>query len=152
VQLEPGSPIAQFIDQCKCKSIWSTFLTTTYPYTKAKTPLERAKLLDDTPLFKGIHAETASTGQTAPPKDLKVDKHFTCFVEAPDASVRSSAGGEYSTRLIELDGRRDEPMDHGPVEDFLKVRNIRYVFQTLKLVADCLLRSRSACSFVNFRR
>lgn len=88
----------------------------------AKTPLERAKLLENTPLFKNIHAETANTGQTAPPEDLKVDLHFTCFVEAPDASVRRSGGGKYSKRLIELDGSREGPMDHGPVDDFLKVR------------------------------
>jgi ubiquitin carboxyl-terminal hydrolase L3 len=89
---------------------------------KAKTPLERAKLLENTLLFKNIHAETAVTGQTAPPQDLNVDLHFTCFVEAPDASVRTSASGKYSKRLIELDGSRDGPMDHGPVEDFLQVR------------------------------
>jgi len=103
VEIEPLSPISQFIDLCK-----------------AKTPLERAALLENTPLFKNIHAETATTGQTAPPEDLNVDLHFTCFVEAPDASVRTPASGEYSTRLIELDGSRDGPMDHGPVDDFLK--------------------------------
>ncbi|KAF9653328.1 peptidase C12 ubiquitin carboxyl-terminal hydrolase 1 [Thelephora ganbajun] len=103
VELEPNSAMAQFIDLCK-----------------SKTPLERAKLLEDTPLFKTIHAETATTGQTAPPKDLHVDLHFTCFVEAPDASVRTSASGESQRRLIELDGSRDGPMDHGPVNNFLK--------------------------------
>jgi len=55
--------------------------------------------------------------------DLNVDLHFTCFVEAPDASVRTLASGPYSKRLIELDGSRDGPMDHGLVDDFLKVRN-----------------------------
>jgi len=103
VEFEPESAIAQFIDLCK-----------------AKTPLERAKLLENTALFKNIHAETAVTGQTAPPKDLNVDLHFTCFVEAPDASVRTSTGRHYSKRLIELDGSRDGPMDHGDVKDFLK--------------------------------
>ena len=63
------------------------------------------------------------TGQTAPPEDLKVDLHFTCFVEAPDALVRTSASSEYSKRLIELDGTLDGPVDHGLVDDFLKVRN-----------------------------
>jgi len=103
VELEPECPVAQFTDLCK-----------------SITPLERAKLLENTPLFKNIHAETAATGQTAPPEDLNVDLHFTCFVEAPDASVRMKEGGESSQRLIELDGSRDGPMDHGPVEDFLK--------------------------------
>jgi len=91
--------------------------------SEAKTPVERAKLLENTSLFKNIHAETAATGQTAPPEDLNVDLHFTCFVEAPDASVRTSARGGYSKRLIELDGSRDGPVDHGRVNDFLKVRN-----------------------------
>ena len=48
-------------------------------------------------------------------------------------------------RLIELDGRCDGPMDHGPVKDFLKVRNIHRVFQALTLVADPLLCSCSLC-------
>jgi len=103
VDLEPESPIAQFID-----------------LSKTKTPLERAKLVENTLLFKNIHAETAVTGQTAPPENLNVDLHFTCFVEAPDASVRTSTRGEYSKRLIELDGSRDGPVDHGLVDDFLK--------------------------------
>lgn len=103
VELEPMSATGEFIEQCK-----------------HKTPLERAKLLESTPLFKNIHAETATTGQTAPPEDLNVDLHFTCFVEAPDASARQPGSVEYSKRLIELDGSRDGPMDHGPVDDFLK--------------------------------
>ena len=94
---------------------------------KVKTPLERAKLLENTTLFKNIHAETAVTGQTAPPEDLNVDLHFSCFVEAPDTSARAAEDGVYSRRLIELDGSRDGPMDHGPVEDFLKVRNRRRI-------------------------
>ncbi|KAF9779199.1 peptidase C12, ubiquitin carboxyl-terminal hydrolase [Thelephora terrestris] len=103
VELEPMSPIAEFIDECK-----------------SKTPLERAKLLETTILFRNIHAEIAKTGQTAPPENLNVDLHFSCFVEAPDASTRTSESGEYPNRLIELDGTRDGPMDHGPVADFLK--------------------------------
>jgi len=125
--------MAQFIDQCKCVCILSVLLGIRLirNTSKAKTPLERAKLIENTPLFKNIHAETASTGQTAPPEDLNVDLHFTCFVEAPDASVRTSASGEYSKRLIELDGSRDGPMDHGPVDNFLKVRNNHRAFEIL---------------------
>ena len=43
-------------------------------------------------------------------------------MEAPDARVRTSTSGEYPQRLIELDGNRDGPVDHGPVDNFLKVR------------------------------
>jgi len=103
VEFEPESPITQFIDQCK-----------------AKTPLERAKLLENVSPFRSIHAETAVTGQTAPPQDLNVNLHFTCLVEAPDASVRTSTTGQYSKRLIELDGSLDGPVDHGLVDDFLQ--------------------------------
>lgn len=130
MELKPDSSIAQFIHLCKCKCILSTlfWLQLTQNTNEAKTPLERAKLLDDTSLFKDIHAETAQTGQTAPPEDLNVDLHFTCFVKAPDALVGTSAS-EYSGRLIELDGTRDGPMDHGPVKNFLKVRNSRRVLE-----------------------
>jgi hypothetical protein len=102
----------------------------TYTF-KAKTPLERAKLLETTILFRNIHAEIAKTGQTAPPENLNVDLHFSCFVEAPDASTRTSESGEYPNRLIELDGARDGPMDHGPVGDFLKVRNRRGILEVV---------------------
>ena len=90
---------------------------------EGKTPLERAKFLESTPLFRNLHSETAATGQTAPPENLDVDLHFSCFVEAPDASVRKIEEGGYHKRLIELDGSLDGPVDHGPVDDFLKVRN-----------------------------
>ena len=120
------SAIGEFIEQCKRGRFLLFSLRRRLMCTfKDKTPLERAKLLESTPLFKNIHAETATTGQTAPPEDLNVDLHFTCFVEAPDASARQPGSVEYSKRLIELDGSRDGPMDHGPVDNFLKVRNRR---------------------------
>lgn len=109
----------------------------TWDPKKAKTPVERAELLKNTTLFKSIHAETASTGQTAPPDDLEnVELHFTCFVEAPSASTRTSATGEYSKRLIELDGSLEGPMDHGPVKEFefLKVRDDDRAFEGLLTV------------------
>lgn len=109
---------------------------------KDKTPLERAEILSTTPLFARIHTESASSelNQTAP--DLYTELHFTCFVEAPEAEFRWVArdrdgkdteeevekeweeiGRESGTgmRLIELDGRRDGPIDHGECKDLLKV-------------------------------
>ena len=121
----------------------------------AKTPLERAKLLEETTLFKNIHAETAATGQTAPPKDLNVDLHFTCFVEAPDASVRTSASGGGGIRLIELDGTLDGPMDHGPVIDFLKVRNNHFSRKSIGLLiflCSLVMRSTNRVSPKSCRR
>ncbi|KAJ7155574.1 hypothetical protein C8R43DRAFT_1000466 [Mycena crocata] len=100
VTLVPQSPLAKFIDQCK-----------------DKTPEERAKLLETTPLFADIHAQAASAGQSAVPTNLDTDLHFTCFVVAPSASSRGQ--GNTSMRVIELDGRRAGPIDRGECTDLL---------------------------------
>ncbi|TBU30706.1 cysteine proteinase [Dichomitus squalens] len=107
VTFAPESPIEQFIDICK-----------------DKTPLERAKILETTPLFANIHASAASGGQSAIPPNLDTDLHFTCFVQAPDPSSRESGTpvtpattGEM--RLIELDGERAGPVDRGVSKNFL---------------------------------
>lgn len=109
---------------------------------KDKTPLERAQVLATTPLFENIHAETASSAlnQTAPKIDT--DLHFTCFVEAPEAEFRwiarerdgegtgediekereeAARGSGTGIRVVELDGRREGPIDHGECKDLLKV-------------------------------
>jgi len=101
VTLAPESPLAKFIDQCT-----------------HKTPEERAKLLETTPLFADIHAEAASSGQSAVPTDLDTDLHFTCFVTAP--SSRGPDKEDSDMRLIELDGRRAGPIDRGKCTDLLK--------------------------------
>ncbi|KAJ7355420.1 hypothetical protein DFH08DRAFT_912432 [Mycena albidolilacea] len=93
--LEPLSPLAKFIEQCI-----------------GKTPEERAKLLETTPLFADIHAQAASSGQTAVPTNLDTNLHFTCFVAAPSPS------GE-GPRVVELDGRRNGPIDRGACTDLL---------------------------------
>lgn len=88
-----------------------------------KTPLERANILETTPLFANIHAAAASGGQSAIPTDLQTDLHFTAFVQAPSPSSREE--GILLTpermRILELDGRRDGPVDRGASTDFLKV-------------------------------
>ncbi|KAJ4473772.1 peptidase C12, ubiquitin carboxyl-terminal hydrolase [Lentinula aciculospora] len=89
VKFAPGSPLAQFIEACKDKN-----------------PEERARFLENTPLFAEIHAETASAGQSAVPTDLNTDLHFTCFVEAEVEGV---------PHVVELDGRRAGIMDRGEV-------------------------------------
>jgi len=99
-----------------------------------KTPEERAEHLSTTPLFASVHAETASTGQSAPTTDT--DLHFTCFVEAPDQDFRKVARQEdvdassvteptTGMRLIELDGRRAGPIDRGECQDLLTVRFVQ---------------------------
>ncbi|KIJ67336.1 hypothetical protein HYDPIDRAFT_84231 [Hydnomerulius pinastri MD-312] len=103
VLFAPESPLAKFIDECK-----------------AKTPEERAKLLETTSLFEKIHATAASSGQTGVPQDLDTDLHFTCFVKAPTASARLTETETDQWRLIELDGGRNGPIDRGQCTNLLK--------------------------------
>ncbi|KAI3619713.1 carboxyl-terminal proteinase [Moniliophthora roreri] len=96
VSLVPESPLQQFIEAAKTKN-----------------PQERAEFLENTPLFANIHADAASTGQSAVPTDLDTDLHFTCFVEIKV---------DNEPHIIEFDGRRVGPFDRGvcPTGDFLK--------------------------------
>ncbi|KII85743.1 hypothetical protein PLICRDRAFT_44131 [Plicaturopsis crispa FD-325 SS-3] len=101
----PESPLAKFINECR-----------------DKTPEERAKVLETTPLFADIHAEAASSGQSSVPRDLDTDLHFTCFVEAPSGECRAPGVPPTPTtkgRIIELDGRRNGPVDRGECNDLL---------------------------------
>ncbi|OCB86351.1 peptidase C12, ubiquitin carboxyl-terminal hydrolase 1 [Sanghuangporus baumii] len=88
-----------------------------------KTPVERAKLLETTPLFADVHASEAQSGQSAVPRNLDTDYHFTCFVHAPSTEPGKPKGVD-GHRLVELDGRRVGPIDRGPSEDLLKVRDV----------------------------
>ncbi|KAF9078060.1 peptidase C12, ubiquitin carboxyl-terminal hydrolase [Rhodocollybia butyracea] len=90
VKFTPGSPLAEFVEACK-----------------DKTPEERARFLETTPLFAEIHAETASTGQSIVPTDLDTDLHFTCFIQTEVQGV---------PHVVELDGRRAGPLDRGKVQ------------------------------------
>ncbi|KAI0629230.1 hypothetical protein C8Q77DRAFT_1142796 [Trametes polyzona] len=109
ITFAPESPIQKFIEICK-----------------DKTPLERAQILEKTPLFADIHKDAASGGQTAVPQDLNVNLHFTAFIAAPDPGLRdpSEQGKIFhrfigrGMRLIELDGRRIGPIDRGPITQF----------------------------------
>ena len=98
-----------------------------------KTPLERAKFLESTDLFANIHAAAAAGGQTAVPTDLDTDLHFTCFVQAPEASAREAEIATGERRLIELDGRRAGPVDRGESTDLLKVRTLYYLGLLFKI-------------------
>lgn len=104
------------------------------PKPSGKTPDQCAHLLETTPLFANIHAESASAGQTSVPTDTYTDLHFVCFVEAPEAEFRDIAEGDISApdpatvkkgtgmRLIELEGTRAGPIDRGECNDLLTVR------------------------------
>ncbi|KAJ6581342.1 hypothetical protein B0H19DRAFT_1207323 [Mycena capillaripes] len=101
VTLEPGSPLAKFIEQCT--------------------------VLETTPLFADIHAAAASSGQSAVPANLDTDLHFSswCYFLirdrahlAPDSSRGPTSDGA-SMRIVELDGRRTGPIDRGECTDLL---------------------------------
>lgn len=69
---------------------------------KQKSPQERAKLLETDTAMKNGHESCGSEGQTeAPAAEDDVDLHFVCFVHKDG-------------RLVELDGRKKGPIDHGP--------------------------------------
>ena len=108
--------------------------------------MERAEILSTTPLFAKIHVESASSDLNQTDPILDTELHFTCFVEAPEAEFRWIArdrDGKDSEedlekereeiarqsgtgmRLVELDGRRDGPIDHGECKDLLKVSRRR---------------------------
>jgi len=99
----PASPITKFIDACS-----------------EKTPLERAQFLESTDIFTNIHAAAAASGQTAVPDNLDTDLHFTCFVQAPDASAREAQVATVERRLVELDGGRAGPVDRGKSTNLLE--------------------------------
>jgi hypothetical protein len=100
----------------------SSYIVLGFLFFSEQTPLERARLLETTEIFANIHAAVATGGQTAVPDKLDTDLHFTCFVQAPDASVREAEIATGERRLIELDGRRAGPVDRGKSTDLLKVR------------------------------
>ncbi|WVQ99418.1 hypothetical protein IAU59_006552 [Kwoniella sp. CBS 9459] len=77
-----------------------------------KTPIERAKLLDEAEFFSTAHTAAAQTGQSAIPEDLDVTTHFIAFVEGVNEK------GE--KRIVELDGGRQGPFDQGPCVSFLE--------------------------------
>jgi len=100
------------------------------PSSADKSPEQRADLLRTTPHFASIHAATSQMGQSAPVAETNL--HFTCFIEAPEQDFRKAARQEEmpatamleqttGMRLIELDGRRAGPIDHGECEDLLSV-------------------------------
>lgn len=95
--LTPGSPLQKFYDECR-----------------SKPPHERSKLLEDTPIFAEIHASVAAAGQCAlPPNDEHADQGYSTFISAPGE-------GTTGRRVIELDGGRAGPVDHGECTDLLE--------------------------------
>ena len=131
----PTSALSKFIAQCQGDSVhYSSPHIHPSSHLADKTPEERAHLLETTPLFTNIHAESAESGQSPPDPDTPF--HFTCFVAAPEVEFREIASGEKpgpnaediakstgtGMRLVELDSMRAGPVDHGECTDLLVVR------------------------------
>ena len=106
------------------------------------SPSERAKALEETTLFAEAHVAASSLGQSAAPSaDTVVDLHFITFVQ-----VRSAVTPDVR-RLVELDGRRTEPIDLGKSGDLLEVSAISYRRRyILRLTLEPNLGCRSYCS------
>eukprot|EP00835_Amoeboradix_gromovi_P005960 NODE_624_length_5893_cov_0.149465.p2 type:complete len:206 gc:universal NODE_624_length_5893_cov_0.149465:1228-1845(+) len=71
--------------------------------TKFSTPLERGKMLEDAKFIEEAHMQTANHGSTDIDEDTEL--HFVSFVPIDG-------------RIVEMDGRLDCPIDHGPFDDF----------------------------------
>ncbi|ESN91597.1 hypothetical protein HELRODRAFT_185187 [Helobdella robusta] len=83
--------------------------------TKGLTPEERGEKLENDPAFGEAHEEVACEGQSkVPSRDEKIDLHFVAFIH-------------HNGKILELDGRKGAPIDHGPsseetlLEDSIKV-------------------------------
>lgn len=88
INLEQQSPLSKFLAR-----------------THSSTPHERARALEDDHLLEAAHAESAREGQTeAGSEDDDVDLHFVSFVE-------------HNGRILELDGRKDAPLDQGLISE-----------------------------------
>jgi len=96
VTVKPNSPLQKFQQQ-----------------SVDLTPDERAKLLETTNLFATAHEEAARGGQSSMPANLNTNEHFVAFVQAPDADPANP--DSVKNRLIELDGTRATPIDHGEI-------------------------------------
>ncbi|KAE9407840.1 cysteine proteinase [Gymnopus androsaceus JB14] len=84
-------------------------LDTFYKACRSKPPLERSRLLEQTPIFREIHASVADKGQVPLPEtNDRMDQAYTCF-------IRTTAG-----RVIELDGGRSAAVDRGECTDLLE--------------------------------
>jgi len=90
-----------------------SFFTEFFQATAGMSMEERGAYLEappqDAPSIDEAHLEAAMEGDTEPELDVDVTPHFVALVN-------------HKGRLLELDGRKNFPVDHGPTsqEDLLK--------------------------------
>ncbi|KAK4055796.1 ubiquitinyl hydrolase 1 [Microbotryomycetes sp. JL201] len=100
-------------------------LKTLFANAQDKDPYERAAMLvEDAGVaskVSQVHEDTASTGQTATPAlSDDTDLHFLSFVE-------------HKGNLIELDGRRESPVNHGKIEKGLLEDSVKVIKHIIEL-------------------
>ncbi|GAA6063544.1 hypothetical protein JCM10212_004250, partial [Sporobolomyces blumeae] len=96
-------------------------LTDLFARCEDKSPLERAQLLSRSDELASVHEETAQSGQTATPNlEDEVDLHFVTFIE-------------HKGNLIELDGRRNSPINHGKISVGLLEDTVEVVKRIMEL-------------------
>ncbi len=79
-------------------------------------PEARGLALERDTVLARIHESTSHQGQTAAPDaEADVDLHFICLLPASTPGWGSGEGG--ARELVELDGRRPQPVSHGPVPE-----------------------------------
>jgi ubiquitin carboxyl-terminal hydrolase L3 len=106
-----------------------SYLQRFFKSTSAMTPDERAHFLEIDTELEDAHSLAATAGDTAPPDiTSSVDLHFVCFV--------CIDGG-----LYELDGRKKQPVYHGPStqETLLK--------DSVKTIQDFIARTPQSVNF-----
>ncbi|CAH7682914.1 hypothetical protein PPACK8108_LOCUS16078 [Phakopsora pachyrhizi] len=93
-----------------------------------KDPIKRAKLLESNLEISSVHDDLFKIGsiQTSknqffylcskvPEENEEVNLHFVCFVKS-SVSIKSGSSDSKEDRLVELDGRKSFPIDHGRLE------------------------------------
>lgn len=160
VTLEPDSALAKFIEQCTgmvhLPPTIHLYLTLSQTRRLRSGPSVRGRIcipreseqylvLETTPLFANIHAAAATSSQSAVPTNLDTDLHFTCFVAAPSSRGPSSEGS--SMRIVELDGRRNGPIDRGECTNLLAV--CPHLFMLRQFSHDHRMRPKSFESFIS---